>query len=154
MKINSKDIVLVGIQLVLFIVYTFPVAWSLAFFSWFKTVGLVLAIIGCILLVLALLQLNKNLSPFPTPKDNSVLIQNGLYAWVRHPIYSGIIVLFVGYGIYHDSLFKLMITIFLWVLFYFKTQYEELQLQRKFPEYKVYKNKVGRFFPNFDSLRK
>ena len=36
MKINSKDIVLVSIQLVLFIVYTFPVAWSLEFFSWFK----------------------------------------------------------------------------------------------------------------------
>lgn len=148
MKINSKDIVLVSIQLVLFILYSIPVAWSLEFFSWFKTVGLVFAIIGCIVLALSLLQLNKNLSPFPTPKDNSVLIQCGLYAWVRHPIYSGIIILFVGYGIYQDSLFKLVISIFLWVLFYFKTQYEELQLQRKFPEYRVYKSKVGRFFPN------
>ncbi|MBA4153566.1 isoprenylcysteine carboxylmethyltransferase family protein [Flavobacterium sp.] len=150
MKINSKDIILVSIQLVLFILYTFPVAWSLEFFSWFKNVGLMLTFIGSIVLALALLQLNKNLSPFPTPKDSAVLLQNGLYAWVRHPIYSGIIILFVGYGIYQDSLFKLMITIFLWVLFYFKTQYEELQLQRKFPEYKVYKSKVGRFFPNFD----
>jgi protein-S-isoprenylcysteine O-methyltransferase Ste14 len=148
MKINSKDIVLVSIQLVLFILYTFPVAWSLEFFSWFKIIGLVLTIIGFILLALALLQLNINLSPFPTPKEGAVLIQNGLYAWVRHPIYSGIIILFLGYGIYQDSLFKLMITFFLWVLFYFKTQYEELQLQRKFPEYKVYKSKVGRFFPN------
>jgi len=149
MKINSKDIVLVSIQLVLFIVYTFPVAWSLAFFSWFKTVGLVVAIIGFIVFALALLQLNKNLSPFPTPKDNSVLIQNGLYAWVRHPIYSGIIILFLGYGIYQDSLFKLVITFFLWVLFYFKSQYEELQLLRKFPEYAAYKKNTGRFIPNF-----
>jgi protein-S-isoprenylcysteine O-methyltransferase Ste14 len=148
MKINSKDIVLVCIQLVLFIVYTFPVAWSLEFFSWFKTIGLVLAIFGFIVVALALLQLNKNLSPFPTPKDSAILIQNGLYTWVRHPIYSGIIILFVGYGIYQDSFFKLVITMFVWVLFYFKTQYEELQLQRKFTEYRVYKSKVGRFFPN------
>ena len=148
MKINSKDIVLVCIQLDLFIVYTFPVAWSLEFFSWFKTIGLVLAIFGFIVVALALLQLNKNLSPFPTPKDSAILIQNGLYTWVRHPIYSGIIILFVGYGIYQDSFFKLVITMFVWVLFYFKTQYEELQLQRKFTEYRVYKSKVGRFFPN------
>ena len=148
MKINSKDIVLVCIQLVLFIVYTFPVAWSLEFFSWIKTIGLVLAIFGFIVVALALLQLNKNLSPFPTQKDSAILIQNGLYTWVRHPIYSGIIILFVGYGIYQDSFFKLVITMYVWVLFYFKTQYEELQLQRKFTEYRVYTSKVGRFFPN------
>jgi protein-S-isoprenylcysteine O-methyltransferase Ste14 len=120
----------------------------LEFFSWIKTIGLVLAIFGFIVVALALLQLNKNLSPFPTPKDSAILIQNGLYTWVRHPIYSGIIILFVGYGIYQDSFFKLVITMFVWVLFYFKTQYEELQLQRKFTEYRVYKSKVGRFFPN------
>lgn len=115
---------------------------------------MVLGIIGCIILVLALLQLNKNVSPFPTPKDTADLIQNGLYALVRHHIYTGIIILFFGYGIYESSAFKLLITFFLWTLFYFKTQYEEFQLQRKFPEYNAYKSKVGRFFPNFDSLRK
>jgi protein-S-isoprenylcysteine O-methyltransferase Ste14 len=147
MKINSKDIVLVSIQLVFFVLYTIPSSWSLSFFSWFKTVGLVTAIVGFVILTLALLQLNKNLSPFPTPKDSAVLIQNGLYAWVRHPIYTGIIILFFGYGIYQDSLFKLLIAFCLWILFYFKTQYEELQLQRKFPEYAVYKKITGRFLP-------
>lgn len=147
MKINSKDIVLVSIQLVLFIVYTIPVGWSLEFFLWFKIFGWVMAFFGFIVLALALLQLNKNLSPFPTPKNSAVLIQNGLYAWVRHPIYSGILLLFFGYGIYQDSLFKIVITISLWVLFYFKTQYEELQLQLKFPKYVVYKKNTGRFFP-------
>lgn len=147
MKINSKDIVLVSIQLVLFILYTIPIGGFLEFFSWFKTIGLIASIVGFVILVLALLQLNKNLSPFPTPKDNAVLIQNGLYAWVRHPIYTGIIVLFLGYGIYQSSLFKLFITFLLWVLFYFKTQYEELQLQRKFTDYINYKRNKGRFFP-------
>ncbi len=148
MKINSKDIVLVSIQLVLFILFTIPVSGSLEFFSWFKLLGLIASIVGFIVLALAILQLNKNLSPFPTPKNNAVLIQNGLYALVRHPIYSGILLLFFGYSIYQASLYKLVITIFLWVFFYFKTQYEELQLQRKFPTYKVYISKVGRFFPN------
>jgi protein-S-isoprenylcysteine O-methyltransferase Ste14 len=149
MKINSKDFCLVGIQLVLFVLYTAHVEWSLEFFSWFKTIGWIAAIIGFLVVVLALLQLNSNLSPFPTPKDNAVLIQNGLYAWVRHPIYTGILLLFLGYGIYLASLFKLLITFLLWLLFYFKTHYEEVQLQRKFFEYKNYKRKTGRFLPKF-----
>lgn len=149
MKINSKDFYLVGIQLVLFVLYIVPVEWSLEFFSWFKTVGWIVAIVGLLVAVLALLQLNSNLSPFPTPKDNAVLIQNGLYAWVRHPIYTGILLLFFGYGIYQASLYKLLITFLLWLLFYFKTQYEEVQLQRKFPEYTNYKRKTGRFLPKF-----
>ncbi|HQV35525.1 MAG TPA: isoprenylcysteine carboxylmethyltransferase family protein [Flavobacterium sp.] len=149
MKINSKDIVLVSIQFVLFILYTIPFGGSLEFFSWFKTIGLITSIVGFVILVLALLQLNKNLSPFPTPKNNAVLIQNGLYAWVRHPIYTGLLLLFFGYSIYQASLFKLFITFLLWVLFHFKTKYEELQLQRKFPDYTTYKKNKGRFFPKF-----
>jgi protein-S-isoprenylcysteine O-methyltransferase Ste14 len=149
MKINSKDFFLVGIQLVLFVLYTVPVEWSLEFFSWFKTIGWIVASVGLLIVVIALLQLNSNLSPFPTPKDNAVLIQNGLYAWVRHPIYTGVLLLFLGYGIYLASLYKLLITFLLWLLFYFKTQYEEVQLQRKFFEYKNYKRKTGRFLPKF-----
>jgi protein-S-isoprenylcysteine O-methyltransferase Ste14 len=147
MKINSKDFFLVGIQLVLFVLYTVPVEWSLEFFSWFKTIGWIVASVGLLIVVIALLQLNSNLSPFPTPKDNAVLIQNGLYAWVRHPIYTGVLLLFLGYGIYLASLNKLLITFLLWLLFYFKTQYEEIQLQKKFPKYGLFKASRGRFFP-------
>lgn len=148
MKINSKDIVLVSIQLVLFVLFTIPVSGSLEFLSWFKNVGLIATIIGFIVLAIAILQLNKNLSPFPTPKDDAVLIQNGLYTWVRHPIYSGILIMFFGYGIYQASLYKLFITLIIWILFYFKTQYEELQLKQKFPDYSNFKQSRGRFFPN------
>ena len=148
MKINSKDIVLVSIQLVLFILFTIPVSGSLEFLSWFKNVGLIATIIGFIVLAIAILQLNKNLSPFPTPKADAVLIQNGLYTWVRHPIYSGFLIMFFGYGIYQASLYKLFITLIIWILFYFKTQYEELQLKQKFPDYSNFKQTRGRFFPN------
>lgn len=149
MKINLKDILFVSIQLLLFIIYTFNFKWSFAFSNPTKFIGLILAIIGFLIVLSAILQLNKNLSPFPTPKNNSVLIQNGLYKFVRHPIYSGIILLFLGYGIYQDSIFKLLITFLLFILFYFKTNYEENQLQKKFPEYTLYKKKVGRFFIKF-----
>ena len=44
---------------------------------------------GLSLMALAALQLNRNLSPFPSPKKKSRLITSGAYKYVRHPIYTG-----------------------------------------------------------------
>lgn len=32
----------------------------------------------------------KNLSPFPHPKRGATLVEDGVYAMVRHPIYGGV----------------------------------------------------------------
>ncbi|PKP27121.1 MAG: hypothetical protein CVU03_00860 [Bacteroidetes bacterium HGW-Bacteroidetes-2] len=84
---------------------------------------------------------------FPTPKADGTLIQTGLYKYIRHPIYTSILMLFLGYSIYQNSFYKLIITLVLGVLFYFKSKYEEKQLAIKFPEYLAYKNKTGRCLP-------
>jgi protein-S-isoprenylcysteine O-methyltransferase Ste14 len=114
-----------------------------------QKIGLALTVFGGIIIILALLQLNKNLSPFPTPKDSASLLQNGLYKYMRHPIYTGIILLFLGYSVYQNSFYKLGISLLLVILFYFKSNYEELRLEQTFPDYKNYKTKTGRFFPLF-----
>ncbi|HRG18453.1 MAG TPA: isoprenylcysteine carboxylmethyltransferase family protein [Flavobacterium lutivivi] len=147
MRIRLKDKVLVSIQFVLFGCYAIDFDWSLGFSLFFKFIGLTFSIIGLIISLLAVLQLNKNLSPFPTPKEDAILLENGLYKFVRHPIYSGLLLLFYGYGIYIDSIYKLLISSLLLVLFYFKTNYEERLLEIKFQDYSLYKKKVGRFFP-------
>lgn len=147
MRIHLKDKILVSIQFVLFGCYAIDFDWSLGFSHFFKTIGLLFAIVGFLIALIAILQLNKNLSPFPTPKEKAVLLENGLYKFVRHPIYSGLLLLFYGYGIYVDSIYKLLISSLLLVLFYFKTNYEERLLELKFQDYSLYKQKVGRFFP-------
>jgi protein-S-isoprenylcysteine O-methyltransferase Ste14 len=147
MKINLKDIVLVGIQFVLFGFYILNFDWSLGLPFFLRILGLSFAIFGLIISLVSVLQLNKNLSPFPTPKNNAILIKNGAYKLVRHPIYSGLLCLFYGYGIYVDSIYKLLISSLLLLLFYLKTNYEENLLEIKFSDYSIYKQKVGRFFP-------
>nr|MBC7613421.1 isoprenylcysteine carboxylmethyltransferase family protein [Pseudopedobacter sp.] len=109
--------------------------------------GLLIAIAGLIILVLALLQLNKNISPFPTPKANSELVTNGLYSWMRHPIYSGILLFVFGYAIYSQIEFRFLISVALLFLFYFKSSYEEKLLKEKFPDYTNYQHQTRRFFP-------
>lgn len=108
-----------------------------------------MAVFGGIIMTLALLQLNKNLSPFPTPKESASLLQNGLFKYMRHPIYTGIILLFLGYSVSQNSVYKLLISLLLVILFYLKSNYEEQLLEQKFPDYKQYRNKTGMFFPWF-----
>lgn len=144
----KKDIWFVSIQLLLFILYFIPlftIALTLNIFLTYT--GLAIAVLGFLVIIVAILQLNKNLTPFPTPIDRGTLIQTGLYKFVRHPIYSGIILAAFGFGLYHESIWKMGIGLVLWVLFYFKSRYEETLLLKHYPEYESYRTHTNRFFP-------
>lgn len=148
MKIPPKDILFVLIQFIIFIVYTFDfesiriVVPEILF--WF---GVFIFVFGALITVIAVLQLNINLSPFPSPLADSKLIETGVFKFIRHPIYTGLILAFFGYAIVDDSGYKLLISLGLLLWFYFKTLYEERLLIEKFPEYLEYKKRSGRFFP-------
>lgn len=147
-KPQTKDIVFVSIQLLLFLAFVLPVPlYSFQLNYIFKYAAFAIAMIGLLIIALAILQLNKNLTPFPTPKENGTLIQTGLYKFVRHPIYSGIILTTLGFGFYDGSLWKTAIGFSLWVLFFFKSKYEERLLANQFPNYKEYQKITKRFFP-------
>ena len=143
-----KDIVFVSIQLFLFVIYyTPPISFVLPINDFIKYPAIILASAGVLTIAFAILQLNTNLTPFPTPKDSGTLIQAGLYKYIRHPIYSGIILAAVGFGISQGSIWKMFIGILLWILFYFKSCYEESLLINRFSEYKNYRDHTSRLFP-------
>ena len=144
----SKDILFVSIQVLLFMVYFFPKSqFSFQINHFLKYAFLFLSIFGLIVIALAILQLDRNLTPFPTPKENGNLIRTGLYKFVRHPIYSGIILSAFGFGFYQGSLWKISVGIVLWILFHFKSKYEEYLLSKHFSDYEMYKKTTSRFFP-------
>lgn len=142
-----KDYLFVGIQFILFGMYAFDFLPKFKLPPFVSYLGLIFAVAGFVMAVLSVLQLNKNLTVFPTPKTNSELITSGLYKFSRHPIYTGLILFTFGYAFFKLSLSKLAISFLLLILFYFKTKYEEMQLEVRFSNYKQYKQNVGRFFP-------
>jgi len=148
MQIKIKDFVYVGIQLMLFTIYFFEFN-SLKFElpKFIQIILLPFIVSGIAIIIISVFQLNKNLSPFPSPKENSELITSGLFSRIRHPIYSGILLFAFSFALFQNSGFKILISFFLLILFSFKTGYEEKQLNIRFPEYKNYKSKTGRFFP-------
>lgn len=147
-KIAKKDLLFVGIQAVLLLVYFIPVniiEFQINFIL--KIASLSISIIGLIIMLFAFLQLNKNLTPFPTPIESGSLIQAGLYKYIRHPIYTGIIIFSVFFAIFNESIWNLSIGIALYILFYFKSKYEESLLKKQYKDYENYMQKTGRFFP-------
>lgn len=147
MSLPKRDIVFVGVQFALFGLYLYDFLGSVEIVEWLQIVGIVLASVGVMVGILALLQLNKDLSPFPSPKSGSDLRTTGLYAIVRHPIYTGIILAAVGYGMYRESILKLVLAGALALLFHFKSKYEESLLSKQFKDYQDYQRKTGRLIP-------
>lgn len=118
-----------------------------AWLPYLQVLGAGICILGLLLSFIAALRLGKNLTPLPCPKDDSQLIQLGLYRFVRHPIYSG--VLLVGFGwllIYPYALILLYLAALI-IFFEFKIKLEERWLLEKFPTYAEYCKKVKKLIP-------
>jgi protein-S-isoprenylcysteine O-methyltransferase Ste14 len=146
---SAKDYWLVGTQFFLFFLFLFPTNYHFVVVIFLQISSLILSILGFVIVLVALFNLDKSLTAFPTPKSNSELITTGLYHFVRHPIYTGILLTVFGYSLYSQSVSHLVISFLLLILFYFKTNYEEQKLVLKYTDYKAYRSRTGRFLPKF-----
>lgn len=109
--------------------------------------GYAVFVIGSSIAILAAFQLGKNLTPLPKPKDNAELVQAGLYRWVRHPIYFGVIVLALGWGLIQQTLLVWIYVLVLMVFFDIKSRKEEQWLCERFSEYPKYQGRVRKLVP-------
>jgi len=109
--------------------------------------GGLLCIIGLALVVLGSLALGRNLSPFPKPKDDGTLTENGVFSIVRHPISSWFSLAALGWSLIWNSLGAVAATVVLWVLFDVKARREEHWLEEKFDNYAAYKSRVKKLIP-------
>jgi protein-S-isoprenylcysteine O-methyltransferase Ste14 len=104
-------------------------------------------IIAGLLLLLGLLNLGANLTPLPHPKDEGELVTSGVYGLVRHPIYSGVILLVMAYSCWQWSLSHAIGTVVLFLFFDIKARQEEAWLKNKFADYAAYQLQVKKLIP-------
>ena len=105
-------------------------------------VGFLIIIIAFIILLVAIKDLGRNLSPFPRPINNSKLVTTGIYRFMRHPMYYSLIFISIGVFIIKLSIYYLFLTISLALVIKFKIALEEKYLMNKFKNYSLYKNDV------------
>ena len=105
-------------------------------------VGFLIIIFALIILLVAIKDLGKNLSPFPRPTNNSNLVTTGIYRFTRHPMYYSLIFASFGVFIIKLSIYYLFLSISLGLIIKFKIALEEHYLNNTFKNYLLYKNEV------------
>jgi protein-S-isoprenylcysteine O-methyltransferase Ste14 len=112
--------------------------------------GLVLTAVGVALAIWARLTLGANWSGLVTVKKDHELIRKGLYRWIRHPIYTGILLSFIGTAMIMGHLRGWLGLLIVWATFYFKARREERFLRQEFGDgFEEHARHTGMFLPRF-----
>ena len=115
--------------------------------------GPVFIIAGLILVYKSAADLKDNLSPWPVATDPKAgrgsLINEGIYSYIRHPMYAGLLLGMTGLSILTDSITRLLLTFALYLVLDAKSDFEEASLVKTYgSDYGEYKAKVkSKFFP-------
>jgi protein-S-isoprenylcysteine O-methyltransferase Ste14 len=110
-------------------------------------VGLILGGLGGVLILAGLFSLGSNLTAVPRPKEDANMVEHGAYRWVRHPIYSGIILGAFGLSLLRGGWLGLLYALILFIFFDLKTRREEDWLREKYDGYAAYQKRVCKLIP-------
>lgn len=83
----------------------------------------------------------------PEPKATAQLITSGPYRFIRHPMYSALMLAMAAFVIAELTTFKICLWIFLVLVLTAKATFEERMMREKFPEYASYQRLTKRFVP-------
>jgi protein-S-isoprenylcysteine O-methyltransferase Ste14 len=139
-------------------------AFSLVFTSYFRsgwrarpfvphndvtgTIGLLMVLLGVAFSIWARLQLGGNWSGTVSVKEGHTLIRRGPYTIVRHPIYSGLLVAYIGVAMIVGEMRGLLGVGILLFSFWLKSRTEERFMLEQFgADYSQYQHQVKALIP-------
>jgi protein-S-isoprenylcysteine O-methyltransferase Ste14 len=97
--------------------------------------------------VRALLDLRQVVTPMPRPRPDGHLVESGIYARIRHPVYAGVMLIAVGWSVFTRSLPALGVTLLLAAFLDAKARREERWLLEQYDAYAAYRRRTRRFLP-------
>lgn len=117
--------------------------------QWMRATGLVLMAAALLLRWSAVLSLGKAFSSNVAIRESQRVRTTGLYRWMRHPSYAGLILLFVAVGIHaRNWIAFLIITVPTTAAVFYRIGVEESALREHFGlEYIEYSKKTRRLIP-------
>src|SRR6266404_2505290 len=113
-----------------------------------EILALSLTAAGIALAIWARFYLGQNWSSAVSIKVGHQLIRSGPYRWVRHPIYSGILLAMVGTALARGKPVGLLAITLFWLGFLIKSRMEEQFMRKTFgKEYEQYSRTTGALIP-------
>jgi protein-S-isoprenylcysteine O-methyltransferase Ste14 len=112
-----------------------------------QAIGGVLVVVGVIVGVLGLRALRGAMTGPLLAERASHLVEDGMYALMRHPIYAGQILITLGWSLLRSSFATLLLSLMYAVFLDLKGRREETVLSERFSQYADYARRVRRFLP-------
>ena len=114
-------------------------------------IGTALMIAGLVLRVWSVLTLGRFFRSTVTIQESHLVIQHGVYKYIRHPSYLGVLILVTGLGIASNSLFSLVGTdLIIFVGMQYRIAVEEQVLSSELGrDYQAYISRTKRLIPFF-----
>ncbi|MCU0488872.1 MAG: isoprenylcysteine carboxylmethyltransferase family protein [Anaerolineales bacterium] len=113
-----------------------------------RIVGVLIYSLGLLIAISGRIQLGKNwanLEDYQVMREQK-LVEHGIYRWIRHPIYSGDLLLVLGVELALNSWLALLI-IPLAAVVYRQAKEEEKILSQAFSNYPAYRERTKMFLP-------
>ncbi len=111
-------------------------------------VGWVLGVGGAVLGLWALFTMRPDrVNVLPTVKSGSDLVTNGPYQWIRHPMYTALLMVGAALALNPPHPWRWAVWVLLFVNQTVKLLYEEKLLQLAFLEYRTYMARTKRLIP-------
>ncbi|MBN8583092.1 MAG: isoprenylcysteine carboxylmethyltransferase family protein [Anaerolineae bacterium] len=94
--------------------------------------------------------IGSGITPVSATRKEHKLSTNGIYRWVRHPLYSIGSTFIVSFGLIADIWLIILFGVLAFIAMAVRTPKEEANLIEKFgDEYREYMKRTGRFLPKF-----
>ncbi len=105
--------------------------------------------LACIGLGLWALSANRpgNFNIRPEPKADGHLVQTGPYRWIRHPMYTAVLLFSIGCAYFVATLPAAGLSLALLAVLWLKAVLEERMLCQRHPAYRAYMARTRRFLP-------
>jgi protein-S-isoprenylcysteine O-methyltransferase Ste14 len=112
-----------------------------------RVCGTIVSTIGLIIYLLSHVYLRRNWSLSASIKEAHQLVTGGIYRFVRHPMYSSMIMIVLGSGLLVDNYLIMLSTSLVGITCHIRATREESLLAEEFPEYREYSKKTKMFIP-------
>ncbi len=110
--------------------------------------GAILMVCGLPLPLVAVLTLKRSYSSTLVIREDHQLVTHGIYRYVRHPVYTGTLMVLLGMPLVLSSLYGLMVMAILILLFLGRIRLEERLLTEEFGDaYKAYMGRTKKLVP-------
>ena len=111
-------------------------------------VGVGMILLGLIIRFVAIGTLKKNFSSRLRIREGHTLVTNGIYHWIRHPAYLGLILLILGIPVLLSSVLGFLVMLLIVPLLLHRIKREEAMLIGQFgADYEKYKKQTKRLIP-------